>query len=147
MLLSIRGSLADIECMSARTLQILLLSLTSVSILVLSLLPDPILSLGWFSGLDKVQHWLAYALLGFLVYLTIQSPGRNRTLFLVISVFACTMYGGLIEVLQSFTGRRPDSVDFFTNFFGALVGAIVALGVMETMRNIRNGDAGNDAQD
>ncbi len=130
--------------MSSRLLQILLLAATSLSILVLSLLPDPVISIRWFSGMDKVQHWIAYALLGFLVFLTLQSPGRNRLLFLTISVFLCTMYGGLIEVLQSFTGRQPDALDFFTNFFGALVGAIGALGIVEISRSSRSDDDRSD---
>jgi VanZ family protein len=105
--------------------------------MVLSLLPDPLLPLDWVSGMDKVQHWIAYTVLGALVYLTVQSPGYNRLFYVAVAVFSCTMYGGLIEVLQSFTGRTPDSIDFFVNMFGASVGSVAALGFVETSRDSR----------
>ncbi len=100
--------------------------------MLLSLLPDPLFSLDWVSGMDKVQHWIAYATLGAVVFLAIRTPGSKRLLFFVVSVFSCTLYGGLIEILQSFTGRTPDVVDFFVNMFGAAVGSVVALGSVET---------------
>ncbi|MBN1685325.1 MAG: hypothetical protein JW852_01665, partial [Spirochaetales bacterium] len=54
-----------------------------------------------------------------------------------ICVFSCTMYGGLIEVLQRYTGRTPDTVDFFVNMFGAATGGVIALGFIEMSRNRR----------
>jgi len=120
-----------------RYLRVVLLVVIAGAIMVLSLLPDPLLPLDWVSGMDKVQHWIAYTVLGALVYLTVQSPGYSRMFYVAIAVFSCTMYGGLIEVLQSFTGRTPDSIDFFVNMFGALVGSVAALGFVETSRDSR----------
>ena len=118
-----------------RLTRIVLLVLLAAAILVLSLLPQPPLTPRWFAGLDKVQHWIAYGVLSFLVYITIQSPKEQRVLYFALTVFVCTMYGGLIEVLQSFTGRKPDVVDFFVNMFGAVTGSILGVGLIEITRS------------
>jgi VanZ family protein len=131
--------------MSLQLVRIVLLVLLASAILVLSLLPEVPIDVEFLMGLDKVQHWLAYAMLGFLVLITINKRGRSLLLFYGISVFSCTMYGGLIEVLQRFTGRTPETVDFFVNMFGAAVGGIAALGFIEISRNRRkkrNSNAG-----
>ena len=107
----------------------------AIAILVLSILPEPPVSLNLFAGMDKVQHWIAYTVLGFLVFLTLQTRGGNKALYLALTVIACSMYGGIIEVLQGFTGRSPEIADFFINMLGAGCGAIAALGFIEISRN------------
>ena len=121
--------------MSGRVVRISLLVGLSVGILVLSLLPESIFSVKALMGLDKAQHWLAYCGLGVLVMLTISTANRPLILYFALSVFSCTMYGGLIEVLQRFTGRTPDVTDFFTNFVGAVCGGIIAVGAIEISRD------------
>ena len=121
--------------MSGRTVRIVLLAGLSVGILVLSLLPESIISIKELMGLDKVQHWLAYCGLGVLVMLTIQTARRSLVLYFAVSVFSCTMYGGFIEILQGATGRTPDIIDFFVNFVGAMCGAIIAVAAIEISRN------------
>ena len=128
--------------MSHRWVRIALLISVALAIMVLSLIPDPLLTFEWMSGADKVQHWIAYTLLGFIVYLTIQSIHGRRILYIALSIFACTMYGGLIEVLQSFTGRNPDPIDFFVNMFGATVGSIASLGFIEASLDSRRRNKG-----
>ena len=123
--------------MSWQILRISLLTILAIGILVLSLLPEPPIDVKYLLGLDKVQHWLAYATLGCLVLLTIQKKDRSLLFYYTVSVFSCTMYGGLIEVLQRYTGRTPDTVDFFVNLFGAAAGGVVALGLIEMSRNRR----------
>lgn len=123
--------------MTSRPIRIVLLVLCSAAIMVLSLIPNPPFRMDWFAGMDKVQHWIAYSALGFLVFVTIHAPGRHRLLGFAVTVFACTAYGGLIEVLQSFTGRVADPIDCFVNMFGAAVGSIAALGFVETSLDSR----------
>ena len=123
--------------MSWQLVRITLLVLFAAAIIVLSLLPEVPINVKFFLGLDKVQHWLAYTVLGFLVLLTISGRGGSLALYYAVCVFACTMYGGLIEVLQGFTGRTPDTVDFFVNMFGAAVGGVTAIGFIEISRNHR----------
>jgi VanZ family protein len=121
--------------MSWQLLRISLLVLLAVAILVLSLLPETPFDVKFLFGLDKVQHWLAYAALGCLVLLTISKKEGSLLRYFALSVFSCTMYGGLIEVLQGYTGRTPDTVDFFVNMFGSAAGAVIALGLIEMSRN------------
>ncbi len=123
--------------MSWQLVRVSLLVLLAAGILVLSLLPEVPFDFKSLLGEDKVQHWLAYAVLGFLVLLTINRQGRSLLLYYAISVISCTIYGGLIEALQNFTGRTPDPVDFLVNMFGAAVGAVTATGVIEMSRNRR----------
>ena len=111
--------------------RVALLSAVAAAILVLSLIPDPPIELGWLANADKVQHWVAYLVLGFLVYLTIQHGEKRRLAIVGLSVALCTIYGGLIEVLQTFTGRSADAIDFFVNMFGASAGAVASLGSVE----------------
>ena len=121
--------------MSGQPIRIILMVILAIAILVLSILPEPPISLVSFAGMDKVQHWIAYTVLGFLVFLTLRTRGGNKALYLALTVFACSMYGGLIEVLQGFTGRTPEIADFFVNMLGSACGAIAALGFIEISRS------------
>jgi VanZ family protein len=84
------------------------------AILVLALLPTeaPIPSTGW----DKSNHVLAFgvlAMLGCLAY-----PGR-----IVPVLSGSILYGGLIEVLQSFTSYRfAEWADVVADTIGVLIG-------------------------
>ena len=121
--------------MSARIIRIVLLLVLAAGIMILSLLPEVPVDVRFFMGLDKVQHWIAYAGLGFLVLLTISSSKSVLVFYYAIAVFSCTMYGGLIEVLQGFTGRNPDVADFFVNLFGAASGSVFAVGFIQISRD------------
>lgn len=121
--------------MSRQIIRITLLVAFAVGILVLSLLPKPPFSATVFIGMDKIQHWIAYTVLGFLVFLTIRGPGLHIIFYVGLSVFSCTMYGGLIEVLQGFVGRSPEIADFFVNLFGAIAGSIFGLGFFQMSMN------------
>ena len=131
--------------MSWQLVRIALLILIASGILVLSLLPETPINIKFLMGLDKVQHWLAYAVLGFLVLLTINGRGGSLPLYYAICVFSCTIYGGLIEVLQGFTGRTPETADFFVNMFGAAAGGVAALGFIEMSRS-RRGKGGDGSK-
>lgn len=89
-----------------------------ISVLVLSLLPpSPELpTTGW----DKSNHMLAFATLAFL---SSQAwPER-----IAVSLVMLLAYGGLIEVLQSFTpDRQADFIDVVADGTGLLIGTIIA---------------------
>ena len=122
---------------STHFVRLILLIMLAAAILTLSLLPEAPRHVRLFMGMDKVQHWIAYAGLGFLVLLTIHSRQRALVFYFALSVFSCTMYGGLIEILQGFTGRTPETADFFVNMFGAASGGVFAIGFIEISRNTR----------
>ncbi len=103
-----------------------LLALTMVAVLVLSLLPQnvPMPSTGW----DKSNHLLAFATLGGLGCWS--WPGRLR--FVLPALLA---YGGLIEVLQSFTpDRSAEFEDLLADALGLLIGAAIAAFLASRLR-------------
>jgi VanZ family protein len=86
-----------------------------MAVLVLALMPvvPHMPSTGW----DKSNHMLAFAVLTVLGYRGY--PGRMALLLLYLLA-----YGGLIEVLQSFTpGRSAEWVDLLADALGLLMGA------------------------
>ena len=68
---------------------------------------------------DKVLHLFAYCLLVL--------PISLERIFSRFSVFLFALaYGGCIELIQPFTGRQADIMDFFANAAGIILGILVA---------------------
>ena len=68
---------------------------------------------------DKLLHLFAY----FLMVL----PVSLKKIFSDFSVFLFALaYGGCIELIQPFTGREADIMDFFANAAGIILGILVA---------------------
>jgi VanZ family protein len=110
----------------------------ALSILLLSLLPLTPPGMGRMS--DKVTHLIAYSLLSASFMFAFASMGIPFILLSFISVTACTVYGGCIEVLQQFTGRSPELLDFFADFLGSVTGTIASAGFLLIMRKIAPGE-------
>jgi VanZ family protein len=68
---------------------------------------------------DKIEHTAAYMFLGFLFIFSFTKENK----ILLISIIACTAYGGLIEILQGFLGRNPEIIDLAADFTGAVIGS------------------------
>jgi VanZ family protein len=95
-----------------------LLALAMLVLLVLSLAPlsADLPSTGW----DKGNHALGFAVLGLLG----QWAWPGRTAIVLTTLLA---YGGLIELLQSFTpDRSAEAVDLLADWVGLLLGAGLA---------------------
>jgi VanZ family protein len=71
---------------------------------------------------DKIEHTAAYFILGFLFVLSF----KNKNRVVLNSIIICTLYGGLIEVLQAFTGRHPELLDILADFSGAVIGSVIS---------------------
>ena len=68
---------------------------------------------------DKVLHLFAYCLMVL--------PVSLERIFPHFSVFLFSLaYGGCIELIQPFTGREADIMDFFANAAGIILGILVA---------------------
>ena len=99
----------------------------AAAILLLSLLPRPPMSFGGLRWSDKIGHLLAYFLWGGLLYLAL--PGRPADLpvrRLFLTVLIGIGFGGLIELLQPFTGRSRELLDLLSDALGAGGGAVTA---------------------
>ena len=113
--------------------------MVAAGITVLSLLPrPPVMPVGIHLA-DKIAHFFAYLVLGFLVFASI-FWGKNAgtilsTVFIVTAL--CLFYGGLIEILQTFTGRTPEFWDLAADLFGAVCGASICAGVWRHIRRKR----------
>ena len=106
--------------MSARSRWMLMFWTCGLAILVLALMPvvPEMPTTGW----DKSNHALAFAV---LTVLGCRAYPKRIALVLVGAV----LYGGLIEVLQSFTGyRSAEWLDLFADAIGVILGrALLAL--------------------
>jgi len=94
-------------------------------LLVLSLAPSSLAlpTTGW----DKANHALGFAVLGLLGQWA--WPGRTA-----VVLTALLAYGGLIELLQSFTpDRSAEAVDLLADWVGLLFGAGLAF-LLERLR-------------
>ena len=94
-------------------------------ILLMSLAPPsiPMPTTGW----DKANHALSFAVLGLLGQWA--WPGRTA-----VVLTALLAYGGLIELLQSFTPDRvAEAIDLLADWVGLLLGAAVAF-LLERLR-------------
>lgn len=104
----------------------LLFAIIAVSILVLSLIPDTPSGFGRLS--DKANHIIAYGVLACLFIFAFSAKNIHWGFLLIISIGACTLYGGLIEILQQFTHRSPELLDFTADFLGSVAGTLAATG-------------------
>lgn len=84
----------------------------------ITLTPAPPSSLQTIPHLDKIGHFIAYALL--TAWFTAALPGRKWLTGLTITFI---IMGGVLEILQGFTGRDPSGFDWLIDTGGALLGA------------------------
>lgn len=71
---------------------------------------------------DKLLHLFAYCLMVLPVLLERKLP--HFSVYLLFLAF-----GGCIELIQPFTGREADIMDFFANALGILLGILLARGL------------------
>ena len=102
-----------------RAVQIITLAYT-LAIVVMSLVPST--GMPSENGLDKVEHFLAYALLSVLVSYSL--AGRKDVPLL--SFLFGTILGAILEILQGMGGVRTCSTwDWAADSLGALAGSII----------------------
>jgi len=107
-----------------------LLALALLALLALSLAPSSLAlpTIGW----DKGNHVLGFALLGLLG----QWAWPGRTAIVLTGLLG---YGGLIELLQSFTPDRvAEAIDLLADWVGLLLGAGLAF-LLERLRTTEQG--------
>ncbi len=96
-------------------------------IFTLSSFPGPAIPKYPFPGFDKLAHLIVYAVLAALWYCSLKIDFRRR---LIVVVLISSLYAVSDEVHQLFVPLRYFSIgDLFADFFGAGVGALLAMGV------------------
>ena len=111
----------------------------AAGIVVLSLIPKPPDIPVGISFADKIAHFLAYLVLGFLVFVSLSGGKRVGSALIVVLIVAglCILFGGVIEILQMFTRRRPEFLDLGADLIGAVFGALAGVGLRRRLRRDR----------
>jgi VanZ family protein len=73
--------------------------------------------LGGLFGWDKLEHFTAY--FGLASMATMVQGTRFSLAWAILGII---LFGGALEILQGYTGRDPDIMDFTANSIGALGG-------------------------
>lgn len=99
-----------------------------VTIFILTSLPSE--SLPSVEISDKLNHFLAFFVLGFFLNLTLKYQSKFPTLkknILLITVIIASGYGLLDELHQLFVpGRSAEVLDWVADFIGAISGSLLA---------------------
>ncbi|MFP4364382.1 MAG: VanZ family protein [Spirochaetia bacterium] len=101
-------------------------------------MPDTFIPVQYFIYLDKIEHAIAYALLGFLFFWALKTRNKGPVLVFFLSIICCSLYGGLIEILQGFASRTTDPVDWLFDFIGATIGTGFGWVVYIISKSLRN---------
>ena len=99
-------------------------------------LPQPPGLLGW----DKLQHFIAYGILGFAIGLWISPPTwkQRPRLALLLTTLAGSIYGAIDEIHQYFVpGRHSNILDWAANTMGAFTGALALMLIIWKYRQIK----------
>jgi VanZ family protein len=126
------GSVRIEKLLSRRASRILIVVL-SLAVLSLSLIPRPETVLGSLSAYDKLGHFIAYVALGFFA---MRAVDRRGLLPFALVIAGCTMFGGIIEIVQPLVGRRMELADFLVDLAGSMVGAALAILLMRKGQGI-----------
>lgn len=87
----------------------------------------------WTADLwDKSLHFTAY--FGLASMATVVLGRRRRTLFALLALVAL---GGLLEILQGYTGRDPDILDELANALGVVSGGGIGVLFLRLFRQRR----------
>lgn len=103
--------------------------IVALVIAYLSLVREPGIPMPLFSGWDKLAHFMMYGGLSAVMLLDVRRDGR-LTRRMSVAVFAvCSLYGGVIEILQEnfFYPRTGDWPDWLADCLGAAGGICVML--------------------
>ena len=85
----------------------------------------PLAELPEVPGSDKIHHLIAYSLLAFFAIVP-----RTTSQAVVAALLAVIAYGALIEMLQPMVNRYGEFNDFLANGVGAVLGGLLAHGMM-----------------
>ena len=103
----------------------MLLILVLLGILTLSLWPKPP-EIPGFELSDKLDHLIAYIILGACALAAAERRGAPELLIVTVS---CSLFGGVIELVQPIIGRSRELADFLVDLAGVVLGSgIVFIG-------------------
>ena len=98
-------------------------ALWAALILVLTSIPSPPEAPGGIPYLDKLVHFVLYAVLGWLGTRALRSP---RPMMLVALLVVLVLFAGFDEWHQRFFARDPAVLDWIADVIGASAGMVAA---------------------
>ena len=96
----------------------------ALSILILSLVPKPPELIREFALGDKIMHLAAYIALAFSMGFILPRSFKVNTV-IIFTIISSSLFGGVIEFLQGFTGRSPELLDLLFDTAGAAIGVLL----------------------
>lgn len=87
--------------------------------------PSEIEAIFW----DKALHFTAYFGLAGMTCLALKADRR-----VIAATLGLILFGGVLEILQGFTGRDPSWLDQLANSFGVVLGAGVGWLIVQLLR-------------
>jgi VanZ family protein len=87
-------------------------------------------SLGGVLGWDKADHFIAYFGLASMAAMVLGLRPR-----LAGAILGVVLLSGALEILQAYTGRDAELLDFVANCLGALTGALVGVAFLLLLRD------------
>jgi VanZ family protein len=90
--------------------------------LTLSLWPKPP-EIPGFRISDKIGHFVAYVILGACALAAAERKGVPELLIVTV---ACSLLGGILELVQPLVGRSRELADFMVDLAGSALGAGIA---------------------
>ena len=100
----------------------------AVIIFVFSAIPGSSIKLPPVWNLDKILHFIVYAILSFLISLSyFYKIDTSKKQILIYPFLISIIYGGILEILQEnfFVGRFGDYLDFTANSMGAFIVLVI----------------------
>lgn len=86
---------------------------------------------------DKLEHFIAYGILGFLLVCWIGFTARRawvRRAAPYLGIAVCVVYAAVDEATQPIVGRYADFGDFLADAVGASVGALAGMVLLARVR-------------
>lgn len=93
---------------------------------------------------DKTEHFIAYGMLGFLLYAWLRVTGRpwTRRRAALLALGLCMAYGAADELTQPIVGRVCDLRDFLADSVGAGLGTLVGMLLLAGGKSLSSGAKG-----
>ncbi|MBO4388722.1 MAG: VanZ family protein [Spirochaetales bacterium] len=107
------------------TIGLVMSSVVTVLVIVLSL-SKTVPSTGLGQVNDKLGHFLAYIAVGFFLQMCFFSSARPLWVRILLPLVLGSALGAAIELVQPFTGRSREWLDFVMDASGALLGALIS---------------------
>ncbi|RLD31467.1 MAG: hypothetical protein DRI73_08670 [Bacteroidetes bacterium] len=105
----------------------------ALGILILSLVQKPPQIIREFEFSDKIMHLIAYIALAFSMGFILPKSFKVK-LTIIFTIVSSSLFGGVIEILQGFTGQSTELMDLLFDAAGATIGILLYIAFINIMK-------------